>query len=43
MMADYLSAMARLNDHWAADLIGCVSLFTLLFGGLFMGHGMGFK
>jgi hypothetical protein len=43
MMADLLRALAHLNDHWIADLVGCVSLFTLLFGGLFLGHGMGFK
>lgn len=43
MMACLLRAMARLDAHWAGDLIGSVSLFVLLFGGLFLGHGMGFK
>jgi hypothetical protein len=43
MMAGLLRALARLDAHWAGDLIGCASLFALLFGGLFLGHGMGFK
>ena len=43
MMARLLRAMARLDDHWLGDLIGAVSLFSLLFTGLFIGAGLGLK
>ena len=43
MMARLLRAMARLDAHWAGDLIGAVSLFSLLFIGLFIGAGLGVK
>lgn len=28
--------------EYLADAIGCVALFALLFGGLILGHGLGF-
>ena len=43
MMARLLSALARLDAHWFGDLVGSISLFVLLFGGLFMGCGLGLK
>lgn len=43
MMARLLRAMARLDDHWAGDLIGAVSLFSMLFMGLFIAAGMGLQ
>ena len=43
MMARLLRAMARLDAHWAGDLIGAVSLFSLLFIGLLIGAGLGLK
>ena len=43
MMAPLVRALARLDAHWSADLIGSVGLFALMFGGLFLGHGMGLK
>lgn len=43
MMARLFGALARLDDHWIGGLIGSVSLFALLIGGLFLGHGMGLK
>lgn len=38
-----LFALAWLDAHWIGDLIGSISLFVLLFGGLFMGCGLGLK
>lgn len=43
MMARLLRAMARLEAHWTGDLIGGVSMFLLLFAGLFIGAGMGLQ
>jgi hypothetical protein len=43
MMARLFGALARLDDHWIGDAIGCVGLFAVLFGGLFLGCGMGLK
>ena len=43
MMARLLRAFARLDAHWAGDLIGAVSLFSILFIGLFIGCGLGLK
>lgn len=43
MMARLLRALARLEAHWTGDLIGAVSLFSLLFIGLFIGAGLGLK
>lgn len=43
MMARFQRAMARIEDHWLADLIGAASLFVLLFGGLLLGCGLGLK
>lgn len=43
MMARLLRAAAWLDDHWIGDLIGAVSLFALLFAGLFLGFAWGFE
>jgi hypothetical protein len=42
-MASFLRALARFEDHWLADLIGAISLFGLLWIGLFLGFAMGLK
>lgn len=42
-MARFLRAVARLDDHWIGDLIGAVSLFGILCGGLFLGHAWGLQ
>lgn len=36
-------AARRLDDHWVGDLLGAMSLFAMLWGGLFLGHGVGLK
>lgn len=41
MMARFKRAMARMEDHWLADLIGAVSLFGLLWAGLLLGAAWG--
>lgn len=41
MMARFLRALARLDDHWLGDAIACASLFALLYGGLLIGHAWG--
>ena len=41
MMARFKRALARMEDHWLADLIGAVSLFGLLWSGLFIGFAAG--
>ena len=43
MMARMITAMRRLDDHWIGDLIGAVSLFGILWGGLFLGFVWGVK
>lgn len=43
MMARLLRAMARLDAHWAGDLIGSICLFAMLYVGLLLGYGMGLK
>ena len=43
LMAHFIGAMARLNDHWIGDLIGAVCLFGILWGGLFLGFAAGIK
>lgn len=42
MMARFKRALARMEDHWFADLIGAVSLFAGLWLGLLLGYAMGF-
>lgn len=34
-------ALARIEDHWLAELIGAASLFGLLWAGLLFGHAWG--
>lgn len=43
VMTRLLRAMARLDAHWAGDLIGAISLFSILFIGFFIGCGLGLK
>jgi hypothetical protein len=43
MMDRFRRAIARFEDHWLADLLGCVSLFALLPCFLFLGAVWGFK
>jgi hypothetical protein len=40
-MARLKRAMAQIEDHWLADLIGAVALFGLLWAGLLFGHAWG--
>lgn len=37
----FLKALARLDDHWAGDLIGAVCLFGSGYGLLFLAYGLG--
>lgn len=41
MMARLKRALARIEDHWLAELFGAVSLFVLLWAGLVFGHAWG--
>lgn len=41
MMARLKRALARVEGHWLAELIGAASLFALLWAGLLFGHAMG--
>ncbi len=41
MMARLKRALARMEDHWLAELIGAVSIFALLWLGLLFGHAWG--
>lgn len=41
MMARLKRALARIEDHWLADLIGVVCIFALLWFGLLFGHAWG--
>jgi hypothetical protein len=43
MMARFLRALARFNDHWVADAIGAISVFAIGYGCLFLGAGLGLK
>ena len=43
VMARLFRALARLDDHWAGDLIACVSLFGIGWMGLFLGYAWGIK
>jgi hypothetical protein len=43
MMARLFRALARLDAHWAGDLIGSICLFAMLYVGLLLGYGMGLK
>lgn len=42
MMARLKRALARIEDHWLAELIGAASIFALLWAGLLLGHAWGF-
>lgn len=41
VMARLKRALARMEDHWLAELIGAVSIFALLWAGLLFGHAWG--
>lgn len=41
MMARFLRALARLDDHWIGDAVGVAGLFGLLWAGLVFGHAWG--
>lgn len=41
MMARFKRTMARIEDHWLADLFGAVSLFALGWFCLLLGHAWG--
>lgn len=41
MMARLKRALARMEDHWLADLFGAVSLFALGWVALLFGHAWG--
>ena len=41
VMARFKRALARIEDHWLADLFGAASLFALGWLGLLIGHGWG--
>ena len=41
VMVCFKRAVARIEAHWFADLLGAVALFALLIGGLFVAHGAG--
>lgn len=43
MMARLKRALARMEDHWLADLIGAVGLFALLPLALVLGDAWGLK
>lgn len=41
MMARLKRALAQMEDHWLADLVGAVCLFAGLWIGLLVGSAMG--
>lgn len=42
-MMYFLRALARLDDHWAGDLIGMVCLFGISLELWFLGYMVGLK